>query len=717
MSRATKTFIAPEEIDQILRPDTGFKYLSENPEIQFNRLEDLNLMALYKVVEAFNLQVKIKDYKKKSKPVLIKEIREKARFVEPFLRKYPELAHGVPFTKIEDMTVPQLHALIQKYNAESVIKGYKKLSKEQRIKELQQRLPHLQTDPDTHIKIVKDAFGVPSLIKNKFTNKYEMNPDFHNIDPKTGEPTLSPQEEKALERYVAIYNPGAGRKGVGGVAKGGAEKRLLKPVVERTEEGPGNFLIVKQQTMAPIKPKPTEEYKVVLPPPPIQEPPTQEEGVYSNLDEALLNNKTKHRVTGDRDIEFENSLINPWDVYYDEDPTVDSEDYYDPIENANAAQFLFGLTGVLFTSGSAELGSPEETGGIAKRVGYNATYMEFKVSFITDMGQMEMKNFGGVSFITPQNTNEPGEADMMEGNYFGTRAPFFYLRARQPGLPFVNVLWERLTPQITKMPGALSWSAVDAISEDADGRTMFIKTFPLTDVGKVIYIEEKPDELPTTHDLSFKGLENTVVATKRDMVETDIQLVDKSDVLSFLKGRYRNTLENIIEVGLETEGNTEEDVINEIADTLTELLYNVRESYDYKGAKGNGMYFSFNGLRAHHHLRLFFRNINSGGFSDIGEEIFTYDTENDGQDDEELEKLLEGHPVGFKPVTNSDAEDEMGEAFDVDDDGTFYIDTDDSEKDSDGDEVYKLYHTSKGLQAGDDIGSVEVAQVNEGVYD
>ena len=116
-----------------------------NPASGFTQLEDLNIKQLHKLVEMYNLQTKIKGYKTKTKDQLILELRQRVPNID------------AKMGMLEGLTIKQVIKLVQEHNADSVIKNYKKMSKAEIIQALRQRLPHLEFAPEVPVSITPEA--------------------------------------------------------------------------------------------------------------------------------------------------------------------------------------------------------------------------------------------------------------------------------------------------------------------------------------------------------------------------------------------------------------------------------------------------------------------------------------------------------------------------------------------------------------------------------
>jgi hypothetical protein len=143
-----------------------------NPASGYTRLEDLNIKQLQKLVEMYNLQTKIAGYKTKSKDQLILELRQKVPNID------------AKTGMLEGLTIKQVIKLVQQHNADAVIKNYKKLSKAQMIQALRQRLPHLEFAPEVPESITPEALVAEEVGGDPFEEKGQKEPisepDFTN---------------------------------------------------------------------------------------------------------------------------------------------------------------------------------------------------------------------------------------------------------------------------------------------------------------------------------------------------------------------------------------------------------------------------------------------------------------------------------------------------------------------------------------------------------
>ena len=116
------------------------------------RLEDMSVPQLIAIVVKHNLEAKIIDYKKKNKETLIAELRKHRPNID---------AEYASVGGLEGLTVPELYALVAKYNADVVIRGYKALNKANLIKEIRKKVPHLEADPVVVVAQVSPVLQTP----------------------------------------------------------------------------------------------------------------------------------------------------------------------------------------------------------------------------------------------------------------------------------------------------------------------------------------------------------------------------------------------------------------------------------------------------------------------------------------------------------------------------------------------------------------------------
>ena len=212
-----------------------------NPASGYTRLEDLNIKQLQKLVEIYNLQTKIAGYKTKSKDQLILELRQKVPNID------------AKTGMLEGLTIKELIKLVQKHNADAVIKNYKKLSKAQIIQALRQRLPHLEFAPDVPESITPEALAAEEVEGEPFEEgdmiDAQTEPDFDNTFNSLGEDEVNELEYTpyVIDRDADLFDREAVERGdevesVGNLLKDDFYKKLSTEALQSLMlDDDGNF--------------------------------------------------------------------------------------------------------------------------------------------------------------------------------------------------------------------------------------------------------------------------------------------------------------------------------------------------------------------------------------------------------------------------------------------------------------------------------------------
>ena len=113
------------------------------------RLEDLQTTELRKLAKFMGQELKIKDIKALSREDLITEIRRVRPNIDKKIEEGDTgVALPAGAKKLEDLNVLALRKLISKYNKDIVIKNYQTLSKDVLINEIRKRVPMLEFKPE-----------------------------------------------------------------------------------------------------------------------------------------------------------------------------------------------------------------------------------------------------------------------------------------------------------------------------------------------------------------------------------------------------------------------------------------------------------------------------------------------------------------------------------------------------------------------------------------
>jgi hypothetical protein len=212
-----------------------------NPASGYTRLEDLNIKQLQKLVEMYNLQTKIAGYKTKSKDQLILELRQKVPNID------------AKTGMLEGLTIKQVIKLVQQHNADAVIKNYKKLSKAQMIQALRQRLPHLEFAPEVPESITPEALVAEEVGGDPFEEgdmiDAQTEPDFDNTFNSLGEDEVNELDKTpyVIDRDADLFDREAVERGdevepVGNLLKDDFYKKLSPEALQSLMfDDDGNF--------------------------------------------------------------------------------------------------------------------------------------------------------------------------------------------------------------------------------------------------------------------------------------------------------------------------------------------------------------------------------------------------------------------------------------------------------------------------------------------
>jgi len=532
--------------------------------------------------------------------------------------------------------VPQLHKLIQKYNAETVIKGYKKLTKDQMIEQLRARLPHLvallETKPgpisarkgyggqigtSDHVRIVKGGRRFGKWVAGTRVPKRALDPEDYGV---IGVPTKD-------------FYPGEEFEHSGGAYDDSRVYNIPPPAISYEEVGDDQLV-----SHRPIDINEKFKYRFA-------EDPDKRDSEYS-ISTTVFNPFTVFNILGDEKTE---------------------------VQNISDGLDLYQASGVLITS--QQIAEDKAIGGFEDDDHHVVEFTVTKIHRVLDAKDVSPRSgardeYRGVSFMSKPNNN-------YEGNHFSSIAPYFRWKARDPKRTIVKLLWNGdkekglvgLTSAITKMPGYVNWGMVYTdIETKVNGKlaTKYIKVFPYDEIGRVVIVADNSDGEDGAFNPQVGRLEQVGVANifeKADYsvkmikdsgyFETDEKLETYDDCLDFLKknnfqlfrlqGETRSGWNGKSQMTYRERLEEHDTDIDSMGSRLYSLLNSIRRKYKVsdEGPAGNGMYFSPIAIKAESSLREYFEYFQAVDYKGIKDDTDTpFERRYGDPNDDLLDELL-----------------------------------------------------------------------------